>query len=77
MDECDTFCHVASFLFWAFLISPPLLVPTPNNLGKRAIFVSSFILVLGIVGLMWYIINFQNNLVEKYDLESAKLYYQA
>ena len=48
-----------------------------NSPGKRAIFVSSSILVLGIVGLVWYIMNFQNNLIETSALESAKLYSQA
>ena len=49
----------------------------PNISDKRAIFVSSSILVLGMVGLVWYIINFQDNLVQTSALESAKLYSQA
>ena len=49
----------------------------PNIPGKRAIFTSSCILVLGIVVLVWYVINFQDNLVETAALESAKLYSQA
>ena len=44
---------------------------------KRAIIVSSSVIALGIVGLVSYIINFQNNLVETSALESAKLYSQA
>ncbi len=49
----------------------------PNISDKRAIFVSSSILVLGIVGLLLYITNFQHNLIETSALESAKLYSQA
>ena len=48
-----------------------------DNFGKRAVFVSSSILVFGIAGLVWYIITFQNNLVETSALESARLYSQA
>lgn len=44
---------------------------------KRTVFASSSILVLGMVGLVWYIINFQDNLLQTSALESAKLYSQA
>ena len=41
-----------------------------NNFSKRVVLVSSSILVLGIAGLAWYIINFLNNIVETSALES-------
>jgi len=45
--------------------------------GKKIILFPSLILVLSVIGLVWYIINFQRQLVETSALESAKLYSQA
>ena len=52
-------------------------VQVSKNSGNRTIFALSFMLVLGIVGLVWYVVSFQHSLVETTALESAKLYSQA
>ncbi len=47
------------------------------NSFKKHIFISLLVVILSIVGLLWYIINLQNRLIETSALESAKLYSQA